>query len=98
VLHQIPAVAEAAVIGIPNQRWGEVGMAILAVRPATPLPPRRFMRITNRARFKCPRLMELVDAPAAQCDQEDPQADATQQIRRDQPTDMATAIASRVPI
>jgi len=38
VLHQIAAVAEAAVIGIPSEQWGEVGMAIVAVKP-----PRRAM-------------------------------------------------------
>src|SRR5271154_1916880 len=33
VLHQIAAIAEAAVIGIPDAQWGEVGMAIVAVKP-----------------------------------------------------------------
>ena len=29
----LPPIAEAAVIGIPNEQWGEVGMAIVAVKP-----------------------------------------------------------------
>ncbi len=26
VLHQLAAIAEAAVIGVPNEQWGEVGL------------------------------------------------------------------------
>ena len=33
VLHQLAAIAEAAVIGVPDEQWGEVGMAIVAVKP-----------------------------------------------------------------
>ncbi len=32
VLMEHPAVVEAAVLGIPHERWGEVGVAIVAVR------------------------------------------------------------------
>jgi len=32
VLHQIEAIAEAAVIGIADAQWGEVGMAIVAAQ------------------------------------------------------------------
>jgi fatty-acyl-CoA synthase len=64
VLHQIPAVAEAAVIGIPNEQWGEVGMAIVAVRPGHTLAAEEIHAhcAANLARFKCPRLIEFVDA------------------------------------
>ena len=37
VLHQLAAIAEAAVIGIPDAQWGEVGMAIVAVKPGQSL-------------------------------------------------------------
>ncbi|MGK9806604.1 hypothetical protein O6270_24000, partial [Salmonella enterica subsp. enterica] len=33
-LFALPQVAEAAVIGVPDERWGEVGMALLVLRPA----------------------------------------------------------------
>jgi fatty-acyl-CoA synthase len=64
VLHQIPAIAEAAVIGIPNQQWGEVGMAIVAVRPGHTLAADEIHAhcAANLARFKCPRLIEFVEA------------------------------------
>jgi fatty-acyl-CoA synthase len=64
VLHQLPAVAEAAVIGIPNAQWGEVGMAIVAVRPGHTLEAEEIHAhcAANLARFKCPRLIEFVEA------------------------------------
>ncbi|MEP6838141.1 MAG: acid--CoA ligase, partial [Bradyrhizobium sp.] len=64
VLHQIPAIAEAAVIGIPNEQWGEVGMAIVAVRPGHTLAAEEIHAhcAANLARFKCPRLIRFVDA------------------------------------
>ena len=64
VLHQIPAVAEAAIIGIPSEQWGEVGMAIIAVRPGHHLAAEEIHAhcAANLARFKCPRRIEFVDA------------------------------------
>ncbi|SCB15307.1 acyl-CoA synthetase [Cupriavidus alkaliphilus] len=37
VLFQLPGVAEAAVIGTPDPRWGEVGMALVVLRPGAAL-------------------------------------------------------------
>jgi fatty-acyl-CoA synthase len=34
VLYQHPAVAECAVIGVPDERWGEVGRAVVVARPS----------------------------------------------------------------
>jgi fatty-acyl-CoA synthase len=64
VLHQLPAVAEAAIIGIPNEQWGEVGMAVVAVKPGHALTPAEIHAhcAANLAKFKCPRLIEFVDA------------------------------------
>lgn len=64
VLHQLPAVAEAAIIGIPNEQWGEVGMAIVAIKPGYTLTPAEIHAhcTANLAKFKCPRLIEFVDA------------------------------------
>ena len=33
VLYQLPEVAEAAIIGVPDDRWGEVGLAVIALKP-----------------------------------------------------------------
>ena len=64
VLHQLAAVAEAAVIGVPNEQWGEVGMAIIAIKPAQTLTAAEIHAhcAANLARFKCPRLIQFVDA------------------------------------
>jgi fatty-acyl-CoA synthase len=64
VLHQLTAVAEAAIIGIPNEQWGEVGMAIVAVKPGHTLTPAEIHAhcAANLAKFKCPRLVEFVEA------------------------------------
>lgn len=37
VLHRIPGVRTAAVIGIPDERWGEVGRALIEVEPGVEL-------------------------------------------------------------
>jgi fatty-acyl-CoA synthase len=64
VLHQLTAVAEAAIIGIPNEQWGEVGMAVVAVKPGHALTPAEIHAhcAANLAKFKCPRLIEFVGA------------------------------------
>ena len=64
VLHQLAAVAEAAVIGVPSEQWGEVGMAIVAVKPGHCLAEEEIHAhcAANLARFKCPRLIRFVDA------------------------------------
>ncbi|HKG99902.1 MAG TPA: long-chain fatty acid--CoA ligase [Bradyrhizobium sp.] len=64
VLHQISAIAEAAVIGISDQQWGEVGMAIVAVKPGHTLTEATILAhcAANLARFKCPRVVQFVDS------------------------------------
>ena len=64
VLHQLTAVAEAAVIGVPSEQWGEVGMAIIAVKPGHTVADEEIHAhcTANLARFKCPRLIRYIDA------------------------------------
>ena len=64
VLHQLTAIAEAAVIGIPSEQWGETGMAIVAVKPGHTLSEAEIHAHceANLARFKRPRLIKFVDA------------------------------------
>jgi fatty-acyl-CoA synthase len=64
VLHQLAAIAEAAVIGVPNEQWGEVGMAIVAVKSGHAVNEAEIYAhcAANLARFKCPRLIRFVDA------------------------------------
>jgi fatty-acyl-CoA synthase len=64
VLHQLDAIAEAAVIGVPDAQWGEVGMAIVALKPGRAITEAEIHAhcAANLARFKCPRLIFFIDA------------------------------------
>lgn len=64
VLFEHPAVAEAAVVGVPDQRWGEVGRAFVVPRPGAAVTPgdlRDFL-LTRLAKYKIPVHFDIVDA------------------------------------
>lgn len=96
VLHQIPAVAEAAVIGIPSEQWGEVGMAIVAVRPGHSLAAEEIHAhcAANLARFKCPRQIEFVEALPRNATGKIHKPTLRNKFGVTKATDTATAIAS----
>jgi fatty-acyl-CoA synthase len=64
VLYQLPEIAEAAVIGVPNERWGEVGMVVAALKPGATLSERQVIDhcFGKLARFKQPQHVRFVDA------------------------------------
>lgn len=62
-LLELPSVLEAAVIGVPDARWGEVGLAVLVAAPEANLSPesvRQAMR-ERLAGFKVPHYVKFVD-------------------------------------
>jgi fatty-acyl-CoA synthase len=61
VLHEHPAVADAAVVGVPDERWGEVCVAFV-VRDA-PVSDEDLRRhcVERLARFKVPKAFHVVD-------------------------------------
>ena len=63
VLHEHPAVAEAAVIGVPDERLGEEVMAVLTLRPGAVLTPREAIIFCRErvAAYKYPRVIEIRD-------------------------------------
>jgi long-chain acyl-CoA synthetase len=63
VLHEHPAVAEAAVIGIPDERLGEEVMAVLTLRPGAVLTAREAISFCRErvAAYKYPRVIEIRD-------------------------------------
>ena len=62
VLMAHPQVAEAALLGVPDPRWGEVGRAIVVARG--PLDPADLLAFAGArlARYKLPKSVVLVDA------------------------------------
>jgi fatty-acyl-CoA synthase len=63
VLYQLPAIAEAAVVGVPDERWGEVGRAIVVVKQGNTLTEAEIIRHceANLARYKLPRSIVFTD-------------------------------------
>ena len=63
VLFQLPQVADAAIIGVPNERWGEVGMAIIVRKPGQELEEGDIIRhcLGKLAKFKVPQVVAFVD-------------------------------------
>ncbi len=64
VLHDHPAVAEAAVVGVPDERWGEACAAFVALRPGAAADAAALIEHCRArlAGFKVPREVHLVDA------------------------------------
>ncbi|KZS64062.1 3-((3aS,4S,7aS)-7a-methyl-1,5-dioxo-octahydro-1H-inden-4-yl)propanoate--CoA ligase FadD3 [Mycobacterium pseudokansasii] len=64
VLARLDGVADAAVIGVPDQRLGEVGRAFVVPRPGATLDEATVIDYTREhlANFKAPRSVRFVDA------------------------------------
>jgi acyl-CoA synthetase (AMP-forming)/AMP-acid ligase II len=62
VMRTHPDVADAAVIGVPDELWGEVGLAFVVARAGARLTPRDVLRhaCTRLASVEVPHGVELV--------------------------------------
>jgi fatty-acyl-CoA synthase len=64
VLFAHPAVAEAAIVGVPDDRWGEAVCAVVALRPSQSATAEELIAHcrTRLAKYKTPKYVVFVDA------------------------------------
>jgi fatty-acyl-CoA synthase len=64
VLLEHPSIAEVAVIGLPDQRWGETVVAVAALKPGQKLTLEELREFAGRslARYKLPTRLFVLDA------------------------------------
>jgi fatty-acyl-CoA synthase len=62
-LHAHAAVADAAVVGVPDERWGEVGVAFVVLEPGASAHEDELVThcASRLARFKVPKAVRFVD-------------------------------------
>jgi fatty-acyl-CoA synthase len=65
VIVRHPAVLEAAVVGVPDDRWGEVPKAFVTLKPGAALSAEELISFCRQhiAHFKAPRTVAFGDLP-----------------------------------
>ena len=63
ILYQLKEIAEAAVIGVPDKKWGETGKAFIVLKPNMTLGSNTVINYCNKylAKFKIPTVFEFVN-------------------------------------
>ena len=64
-LAQHPSVLQCAVIGVPNEQWGEQVHAVVVRRGGVEVSPGELIEFTKTliAGYKCPRSIEITETP-----------------------------------
>ncbi len=63
VLAAFPGIADVAVFGIPDERWGEAVKAVVVAKSGATLSEKDIIEYARKhiARFKCPKSVDVVD-------------------------------------
>jgi fatty-acyl-CoA synthase len=64
ILYDHPGVAECAVLGVPDEKWGEVGKALVVLKPGTPHDAEELLAFAAErlGKYKVPKTVEFVDS------------------------------------
>jgi acyl-CoA synthetase (AMP-forming)/AMP-acid ligase II len=64
VLLRHPAITEVAVVGVPDDRWGEVGKALVVTRDGSSVSPEEVVELAGQhlASYKKPKSVDFLDA------------------------------------
>jgi fatty-acyl-CoA synthase len=64
VLYTHPSVLDAAVVGVPDEKWGEAVLAVVAFKPGMSATPQELLRLCQASKLssiKQPERVEIVD-------------------------------------
>jgi acyl-CoA synthetase (AMP-forming)/AMP-acid ligase II len=63
VISTHPKVLEVAVIGLPDEKWGEVVTAVVAPMPDEKITEEEIIEYSRKslAGYKCPKIVKLID-------------------------------------